>query len=690
MANFITKSLMGKLVAIFAGVALVPIGIVGYLSFTSAREALRAAEFEKLNSERELRESQIKDYLRHSVEGLSYLARVPSVAEAVNVLASYRRRTAGSASGTGFDVQSAEYSGIAAEISPSFTGFLELYGPRNAFEDLLLIDGKKGDVLYSEKRGKELGTNLKQGPYKDGGLAKTFEKALATEKQVLVDFTFHEPSGTLALFVAAPLFGASGDITGVVVLRVGPEGIGAIMKADHTTSRRGARYMVGEDGLLRCHSREEEIAGLLKKRVDSAAAQLALQGQQGTAPITDESGRMLLASYSKIHLKQAGVGADFDWAVVTEVEAGQAFAPVAALGYRVVQIAAVLALVVALVGVGVSRTIARPVVDLAKQVNRVSEGDLTVRVAQTNRGDEIGSLAEAVRSMVDTLRGQVSQMREASGVMASASAEISATASHVAQNVGRTSAAVTESVTTAEEVRQSAKVSGSQAKGVSRSSAQAVKISDSGNTATEETLRKMNVIKGQMESIGATVVKLSDHARAIEQVIETVQDLAEQSNLLAVNASIEAARAGEHGKGFVVVAQEIKSLADQSREATERVRTILDENRRWVTAVVAATEQGRKAVDAGVEQAAAAGEAIKTLARNVSEGAKAAALVDASSEQQAAGAEQVALALAEIDKAAADNRAGADQLESAARQLLELAQRVEQLLSGYHVEETVV
>ena len=111
----------------------------------------------------------------------------------------------------------------------------------------------------------------------------------------------------------------------------------------------------------------------------------------------------------------------------------------------------------------------------------------------------------------------------------------------------------------------------------------------------------MNLIKTQMESIGETVVRLSDQSRAIEDIIASVQDLADQSNLLAVNASIEAARAGDQGKGFAVVAHEIKTLADQSKEATEHIRTILDDTRKWVSAAVMATEQGGKAVEAGLQ-----------------------------------------------------------------------------------------
>ena len=119
-------------------------------------------------------------------------------------------------------------------------------------------------------------------------------------------------------------------------------------------------------------------------------------------------------------------------------------------------------------------------------------------------------------------------------------------------------------------------------------------------------------------------MRLSEQGHTIGQIIATVEDLAAQSNLLAVNAAIEAAKAGEHGKGFGVVAQEVKSLAEQSRQATDRVRSILGEIQKATTAAVMATEQGGKVVEAGGTQTEIAGESIGALAGTVTEAAQAA------------------------------------------------------------------
>ena len=207
-----------------------------------------------------------------------------------------------------------------------------------------------------------------------------------------------------------------------------------------------------------------------------------------------------------------------------------------------------------------------------------------------------------------------------------------------------------------------------------------------GRKAVIETFDGMNGIREQMESITESVVRLSEQGQAIGEIIATVNDLAEQSNLLAVNAAIEATRAGEFGKGFAVVAQEVKSLAEQSRQATTQVRTILMEVQKATSAAVMATEQGTKAVAAGVKQANDAGESIRALTGSVGEAAQAATQIAASSQQQLVGMDQIASAIANIRQATSQNMAGTRQLETSAKSLKELGGRLQILVERQRVE----
>jgi methyl-accepting chemotaxis protein len=328
--------------------------------------------------------------------------------------------------------------------------------------------------------------------------------------------------------------------------------------------------------------------------------------------------------------------------------------------------------------------ITRPLLSAMRLAEAIQTGDLT-RSMKVKSRDEVGRLCTALNGMVDVLRNQARDTLEAVNVLTTSAAEISTTVSQLATSTAKTSSAVTETSVTVEQVKQSARISNEQAKNVSQAAQRVVKVSEDGRKATKDTTARIDLIKEQMSSIGETVEKLNESSDQIAEIIASVQDLADQSNLLAVNASIEAARAGDHGKGFAVVAQEIKSLADQSKAATEQVRSILEETRRWVNAVVMATEQGAKAVAAGVQESNEAERAIHVLAGNVAESAHAAQVIEASSDQQLVGVDQVAQAMSSIEQAMQQNVGGTVQLEAAARKLADVGSQLKELMERYRV-----
>ena len=264
--------------------------------------------------------------------------------------------------------------------------------------------------------------------------------------------------------------------------------------------------------------------------------------------------------------------------------------------------------------------------------------------------DQQSVMETYVHFLVERLNESKAQIQETSAVLVESAQEILA--------------AVSETTTTVEEVRQTSLLASQKARTVFDNTQRAAQNAESGRKATEEAVAGMSQIRQQMEAIEASMLRLSEQSQAIGQIIATVDDLAAQSNLLAVNAAIEAAKAGEHGKGFGVVAQEVKSLAVQSRQATKQVRTILNDIQKATAAAVMATGQGSTAVAAGEQQTAAAGESIEALAGSVTEAAQATTQIAASSQQQLIGMQQVVAAMESIKQASARNMASAKQLEA--------------------------
>lgn len=333
--------------------------------------------------------------------------------------------------------------------------------------------------------------------------------------------------------------------------------------------------------------------------------------------------------------------------------------------------------------VTLGRAIADPLRVIASMAERLAAGDLAFERTNMERKDEFGVLARSFVRLADNLRSQIQNIAEGVSVLSSAAAEISTSTTQFAATSAETAASVSETTTTMEELRQTTAVSSQKAKSVSETSAKAVQIAQVGRKAVDDTVGKMSRIREQMEFISDKMMRLNEQALSIGLIVTTVEDLAGQSNMLAVNAGIEAAKAGEQGRGFAVVAQEVRNLAEQSKQATAQVTAILREVQKATSAAMLATEQGNKAVEVGVTQAAQAGQAIVLLSSNVSESADAAIQIAASSQQQLVGADQVASSMEGVRQASLQNVDGAKQLESAAHNLKELGERLKRLTAHY-------
>jgi methyl-accepting chemotaxis protein len=316
-------------------------------------------------------------------------------------------------------------------------------------------------------------------------------------------------------------------------------------------------------------------------------------------------------------------------------------------------------------------------------IDTVGSGDLSSRLSVDDNNDELARLGQNLNKMVESLGAVVGEMREGAEEMTTASNEIfSATSQHNA-TASEQAAAVEQTAATVDEVRQTAEQATERARSVAEAAQKSVDVSEGGLSAVEQTIESMTAIKVKVEDIAANTEALSEQTQQIGNIIASVNDIAEQSNLLALNASIEAARAGEQGKGFAVVAAEVRNLAEQSQQATAQVRAILDDIQKATNTVVSVTEEGTKGVDTGMSLANQAGETIRGLAESISESAQAAEQIVASAAQQAAGMDQIAAAMTAINEATNQTLASTRQTEKAAEGLSKLGLRFKERLSSY-------
>ncbi len=341
--------------------------------------------------------------------------------------------------------------------------------------------------------------------------------------------------------------------------------------------------------------------------------------------------------------------------------------------------------IVLLVAAGtiITRDITRPLGTVVAASSDIAAGDLTTNIPVDKRSDEVGELNSSFRSMLANLKQQTRSIADIVNSLAASSSEISTTVSQLAASTAETSTSVSETSTTAEEIRQTAEVSSNKAENVAALAREAEEYSRSGREALEEMLGGMTEIQSRMESIGESIMRLSEQSQAIGEIIASVDDLADQSNLLAVNAAIEAARYEDQGKGFTVVAQEIRSLADQSKQGTRKVRTILNDVQKATTNAVLAVEQGGKTVEAAMKQSQKAREAIQSMTESIGDTSQAGKQIAASSQQQTAGIEQIVVAIENIRQATTQNAVSTRQIDETTRRLADLGQSLKELVNRY-------
>lgn len=320
-------------------------------------------------------------------------------------------------------------------------------------------------------------------------------------------------------------------------------------------------------------------------------------------------------------------------------------------------------------------------------LERISGGDLRERLdvdgidTSIDEGRMLVRLGRSINLTLDRIQGVAAEISDALKRMdMDTRAILEATARQISM-ANEQDNVVTETTATVNEVRATVTETAERAQSVAETAQVSVDISRIGTESVSETISGMDVIRRRVEDIADNILVLSEHTQQIGEIIAAVNSLADQSKMLALNASVEAARAGEEGKGFAVVALEVRNLADQNRDATVQVREILGEIQRATNAAVMVTEEGSKGVDEGQNLVNKAGESIRELSHAIEEAAMAAMQIAASTRQQTIGMDQLTQAMRTIKHSTAEMVTRTMEVESSIQRLRKVNDDVHKLLS---------
>jgi methyl-accepting chemotaxis protein len=327
-----------------------------------------------------------------------------------------------------------------------------------------------------------------------------------------------------------------------------------------------------------------------------------------------------------------------------------------------------------------------PMQDASNALAQVARGDLMIRLNGHYNGD-FAILRDSIETMVNGLKGMAIQSQQSATSIGTATAQILASSSQMASSTREQATAVNQITSTVKQIKVTAEQVAQGAQGVASASEQAIAAAEKGMTAVQETIGGMSDIRARVETIAENILALSEQTQQIGAIIDTVSDIAGQSNILALNAAIEAAQAGEAGRGFRVVADEVRNLSEQSRRAAAQVKDILGDIQRATNQAVLATEQGTRVAQTGSDQVQRTAHTIQELARVVETSSATAQQIVAGVSQQTIGLDQIVIGMSQINQASQQTAESARQSEQAAQNLNTLAAKLKREVAQYRLGE---
>lgn len=558
------------------------------------------------------------------------------------------------------------YSNVHAKYHPMLRNIME----KNGWRDLYIVDTLADHVIYSVGKRIDFGTSLEDGPFKDTGLAKAYRLAKAAKQGAVAtaDFESYIPSnGAQALFMATPIF-IDGSLEGVIVIQIPNNEINRVMTSEKEWvstgfGNSGETYLIGNDGTLRSETRsmitdkktylsvlnaegtdnkimkQIEIfdSGIGLHRIETDSARMASNGEEGESIIEGYLGRQVFSSFGKLNIP------GLNWYILCELDLDEAMQPAYDLRNAFMFASLLIALLAsAILHLFSSRVVVYPIRHLlaAAQDLHAGDGDLTKRI-RISSNDEIGQTAEAFNAFISKLQTVILGISDMLSDLTVASEKIRTSSSSVSNSA-------TDQASSAEETS---------------SALEQMSVTISHNAENARTTGQIAAESADNARAGGDVIRNAIlQMRNITTKISVINEIAYQTNMLALNAEIEAARAGEQGRGFAVVAMEVRKLAERSKQAAGEVSEL-------AASTSSVAERAGELLDQIVPQVVRTAELVREISN--------------ASEEQQSGVDQINVAVSQIEQATHKSAFTAEELAEAAADINEQLARVQKEIAFF-------
>ena len=330
------------------------------------------------------------------------------------------------------------------------------------------------------------------------------------------------------------------------------------------------------------------------------------------------------------------------------------------------------------------KLVVNPINILVNSTKMVAQGDLTQK-ALIKSSNEVGHLADGFNAMVDDFSDTINKIRDGSHLLSSASEELTNQATGIASGTGQQSERAGQVATASQEMNATIIEVAKNASGANEIADEASKAAIGGGETVTRTIESMRGISETARESSEAISNLGEKSQEIGRIIKVIDDIADQTNLLALNAAIEAARAGEQGRGFAVVADEVRKLAERTSTATKEIGQMIGDMQGETVKAVTSMEKEVEAVEKGVDLAEEAGTALREIVENVERVSEMIRHIAVSSEEQSSASDQISNDIESVASISGQTATGIDQIVEASNELDKLAHTLNQAVGSFKV-----